>query len=98
MKLACSQVLKMHVYTASGKHVGKVKDISYDIDTGMVIEYLVASLLQKNHIIAREQVVRYEKDRLVVEDRVVDDVEEKKKKMSFSPPDPVGLLEDETPY
>lgn len=95
MKLACSKILKMHVFTASGKHVGKVKDISFDLDTGMVLEYLVTSLLQRTHVIRRERVVRYEEDRMIVEDRVISDIEETKIKMSFTPPDPLGLVEDE---
>lgn len=88
MKLACSQVLKMHVYTTSGKHVGKVKDISFDLDTGLVREYLVSSLLQKTHTIAREQVVRYEEEKLIVEDRVLIDSEEEGTVVPLSPANP----------
>lgn len=75
MKLACSKLLKMHVYTTSGKHVGKIKDISFDLDSGMIKEYLVHSLLQKSYTIAREQVVRYEEDRIIVDDMVSIDEE-----------------------
>lgn len=95
MKLACSKILKMHVYTTSGTHMGKVKDISFDIDTGMVVEYLVNSLLYKTYVIAREQVVRYEEDRIIVEDRVLNDTGEKKVTIPLTPPNPIGLLEDE---
>ncbi len=97
MKLACSHLLKMHVYTASGTHVGKVKDISFDVDTGVVVEYFVSSLLHRSVSIAREQVVRYEEDRIIVEDRVVDEAEKRDTPLSFTSPDTLGFIEDNTP-
>lgn len=95
MKLACSQVLKMHVYTISGKHIGKVKDISFDVDSGLIREYLVSSLLHRTYTIAREQVVRYEEDKMFVEDRVLEEFEKVGIAMPISPPNPLGLVEDE---
>ncbi|HRH23634.1 MAG TPA: PRC-barrel domain-containing protein [Candidatus Magasanikbacteria bacterium] len=95
MKLACSKLLKMHVYTTSGKHVGRVKDISFDLDSGLLREYLVSSLLHRTYTIAREQVVRYEEDKMFVEDRVLEEFEKSGITMPIQPPNPVGLVEDE---
>ncbi|MBP9732691.1 MAG: PRC-barrel domain-containing protein [Candidatus Magasanikbacteria bacterium] len=95
MKLACSKVLKMHVYTTSGKNVGKVKDISFDLDSGLIREYLVSSLLHRTYTIAREQVVRYEEDKMFVEDRVLEEFEKSAISMSINPTNPLGLVEDE---
>ena len=71
MKLSGSQVMKMQVYTASGVRVGRVRDISIDVDTGVVCEYLVKTGFRTACTLARERVVRIESDRLIVEDRVI---------------------------
>lgn len=87
----------MHVYTTSGTHVGRVADFSIDSDSGMVLEYLVRKGFVSTVTIARDRVVRIEEEKLIVEDRVLTDFEEVKKKISLNPPNPVGLMEDETP-
>ena len=70
MKLACSQLLRMRVYTSSGTYVGKVKDVSFDPDLGTISEYLVRKMFSPPVTIAHARVVKFEKDRLIVEDRV----------------------------
>ncbi len=95
MKLACSQVLHMHVYTTSGTHVGKVVDFSIDVETGMLLEYSVKhGLLSSPITIARERIVRIEEDKLIVEDRVWTEEQEKKLKIPFGAPDPVSMREE----
>lgn len=84
----------MHVYTTSGVHVGKVVDFSIDVDTGVVIEYVVKHRLLSTIIIARERVIKIEEDKMIVEDRVLADVEEQKIKISLNPSDAVSLIED----
>ncbi len=94
MKLASSQVLKMHVYTTSGTHVGKVVDFSIDVDSGLVLEYLVRRGLVGSIAIDRDRVVRVEEDRLIVEDHVSADIEGATINLPLSSPDIVGLTED----
>lgn len=72
MKLSGSQVMKMQVYTASGVRVGRVRDISIDVDTGVVCEYFIKTGFRTMRTITRERVIRIESDRLIVEDRVIE--------------------------
>lgn len=87
----------MQMYTASGVHVGKVVDLSFDSDTGMVLEYLVRTGLVATTTIARERVLRIEDSKLIVEDRVSDEITEEQKQSTFTPPDPVALAEEQAP-
>lgn len=95
MKLACSQLLNMHVYTTSGVSVGKVLDFSIDIDTGMVVEYAVGAFLRATRTIPHTQVVRYEADRVIVDDQVSATEHHSSLTSSFSSSDPLGVVEDQ---
>lgn len=94
MKLACSQVLKMHVETVSGTHVGKIVDFSIDVDSGVVLEYLVRKGLSSVITVARDRVVKIQNEVMIVEDQAVVSEEEKKISLSFGSSDPLTLAQE----
>jgi len=74
MKLSCVRLLRMRVYTVSGKYLGRVKDVVVDYDTGVVMEYVIRVWLLRTYTISRERVMRIENNRMIVEDRVYDTI------------------------
>lgn len=90
--------MKMSVYTASGAHVGRVSDFSIDVDSGILLEYAVKTGFRSSITIAREQVVRIENDRLIVEDRVFDkDSAAAVRPPILAPNTSIQVTQDETP-
>jgi sporulation protein YlmC with PRC-barrel domain len=77
MRITLKQLKKMNVETISGKKLGKVSDVVLQTDGQVVEQYEVKTFLLpgKTLLIGRSQIVRFEKERLIVDDEV--DVAEK---------------------
>lgn len=84
----------MHVQTVSGIHVGKIIDFSIDIDSGVVLEYLVRKGLSSVITITRERVVKIQDDIMIVEDQVMAHEEGRTLSIPFGSPDPLTLAQE----
>ena len=72
MYLNLKTILKLPVYTESGTHLGRVRDVELDVEAHHVRHYLVAAgLLSKDdYIITPAQVKAITTQKMIVEDSV----------------------------
>lgn len=70
MRLTLKQLKKMTVETISGTLLGKVQDVIFDTEGQNIIQYIVKSgtLTTEEHLISRDQVVRFEEKKVIVYD------------------------------
>ncbi|MEK7084489.1 MAG: PRC-barrel domain-containing protein [Patescibacteria group bacterium] len=73
MRLTLTQLKHLSVETVSGVKLGRVHDVVFEIDGQLVAQYLVRRPLLGGALyrISRDQVVRFEEHRLIVDDGVV---------------------------
>lgn len=73
MRLTFKQLKKMSVETISGTPLGKVQDIIFDIEGQNIIQYIVKSgtITTEEHLISRDQVIRFEEKKMIVYDTAV---------------------------
>lgn len=89
-------LLKLRVHTQSGLHLGRLVGFDYDDASQMILRYkvrpkgLASRIVKTPLIIGREQVLRVEEDRMVVEDNV-------EREMEAEAARAIGLVETETP-
>jgi len=87
-------LLKLRVYTKSGTHLGRLTGFEYDNGSQMIMRYkvrpkgLTARILKTPLLISREQVIRVEDERMVVEDNVEREMEAETARI-------IGLVETE---
>jgi len=72
MRLTLKQLRALHVETVSGASLGHVHELTLEIDGQLVLQYLVKSSLfgNKEYLIGRDQVVRFEEKKMIVDDAV----------------------------
>ncbi len=72
MRIDFKQLKQLSVETLSGEKLGHVNDIILDIDGQLVAQYHVKSsiLSTKEYLVSRDQVVRFEEKRMIVDDTV----------------------------
>jgi len=86
-------LLKLPVFTKSGTRLGKVAGFDFDVETHGILRYrvrpkgLAASVLKHPMMIAREQVLSIDAERMVVDDNVAKEMELAKAKA-------IGLVGD----
>ncbi|OGH71706.1 MAG: hypothetical protein A2921_02905 [Candidatus Magasanikbacteria bacterium RIFCSPLOWO2_01_FULL_43_20b] len=73
MRITYKQLKKLPVETKSGKYLGRLRDIVFEIDEQIVVQYGVSpSLLSgKKYLISREQVLNISAEKVVVDDSVM---------------------------
>ena len=76
MKISSSDLIRLPVYTQSGKALGKVDSFDFDIDTNSVTHFhvstgLIKGLWHQKLVIAQSQVISISKEKMIVEDNVV---------------------------
>lgn len=77
MRIAYSQLKKLPAVTVSGTHLGSVSDALFDTESGMLVQiHVKRSLFSKPLVIARSQIVRFEEEKVVVDDAIERDVDE----------------------
>jgi sporulation protein YlmC with PRC-barrel domain len=98
MRITFKQLKKLAVETLSGTAIGHVNDVVIDIDGQHIIQYQVKHSLfgGKEYLISRDQVVRFEEQKMVVYDTALPKELGKFKKESITPmrPEAVALRED----
>lgn len=72
MRLSLKQLKSLSVETVSGVALGHVHDVVLQTDGQLVAQYIVkSSMIRGNeYVVSRDQVVRFEEKRLVVDDTV----------------------------
>lgn len=84
MRFTFKQLKKFSVDTVSGTHLGKVQDVVLDSEGQLVLQYVVNSALigGQEYLISRDSVVRFEENKLIVDDGIV---KVQKEPVSLSP-------------
>ncbi|MFA5076277.1 MAG: PRC-barrel domain-containing protein [Patescibacteria group bacterium] len=83
MLIEGKKLIKLSVYTKSGKLLGRVDNLEIDIDEQLIINYCVKSQsVIKNFftdtlLIHRSQIVSITADKITVDDSVLDSIKEK---------------------
>jgi len=74
MRMDLKQLKSLSVETVSGKKLGHVFDLVFEIDGQLVVQYLVRThaLGGRVYMIGRDQIVRFSAKKILVEDRVFD--------------------------
>ena len=73
MRMTLKQLKQLDAETASGTELGHVHDVVFEIDGQMVAQYIVkmSKWSAKSYTISRDQVVRFEEYKMIVDDSVV---------------------------
>lgn len=72
MRILHSALKKLRVETVLGIYLGRVRDIEFDTESHLVVRYIVKKWANsQEYLIHRNQIVRIEEKRMVVEDAVV---------------------------
>ena len=76
MRLSFKKIKQLQVETASGIKLGRVSDIILDTEGQLVAQYVVkhSIISDKTYLISREQIVRFEDKKIIVDDNVSRDV------------------------
>ena len=72
MRINWKQLKNLVVETASGVELGHIFDVVFEIEGQLVAQYMVRSSIfsSKKYIISRDQIVRFEEEKMVVDDDV----------------------------
>lgn len=82
MRMTLKQLKKCDVETLSGTNLGKVIDIVFDTEGQHIVQYKVkSSMIGGEHLISRDQVVRFEEEKMVVYDTAIPKKEVDKAKL-----------------
>ncbi|HYE59756.1 MAG TPA: PRC-barrel domain-containing protein [Candidatus Kapabacteria bacterium] len=70
MLIQLKQLQHLSVETVSGTKLGKIHDIVFELDGQLIAQYMVKSsvIARDMYVISRDQVVRFEQDKLIVDD------------------------------
>ena len=96
MRLSLRQLKKMTVKTMSDTVLGHVVDVLFDIEGQMIVQYQVKNkFYEKEYLIHRDQIFKFEDDVMRVYDTAVPQ-EKKKKERAGLPihPEPVAMREE----
>lgn len=72
MRLSFKKIKQASVETVSGVKLGHVSDIIFEIDGQLIVQYIVkhSMLISKEYTISRDQIVRFEDKKIIVDDNV----------------------------
>lgn len=93
MRLSLKQLKQLDVETISGDKLGHVFDLILEVNGQMVAQYIVKSsiLSSKEYLVNRDQVIRFEEDKMIVEDGTAKGTPQERKKKSKPMPNPVAM-------
>lgn len=84
MRFLASTIKGLPVVTQSGKKLGKVVDLEFDINSWSLINIRAHSFAKEQLIIAASQIIKIETDKVTVEDGVLTESDAVKLKVSVS--------------
>ncbi|MFA6427868.1 MAG: PRC-barrel domain-containing protein [Candidatus Magasanikbacteria bacterium] len=97
MRLSYKQLKELSVETVSGKKLGHVNDVIFEIEGQLVAQYVVKPSMISNAklLVNRTQVVKFEKEKLIVDDSVGSETEKaKEEQQPASSPEPIAMREE----
>lgn len=93
MRLSFKKIKQSSVETASGIKLGRVSDIILEIEGQLVAQYVVkhSIISGKTFLVSRDQIVRFEDKKIIVDDNVEKiEIEKVKEKTSINP-EPISM-------
>lgn len=96
MRLTLKQLKSLQVQTQSGTTLGHVSDVVFETSGQMVAQYVVKSSMigGTECLVNRDQVVRFEEKKMIVDDAVAKKEEKKESKKTIHiTPKPVAMRE-----
>ncbi len=95
MQTSFSEIKKKIVETKSGTKLGKVYDILIDTQDNFITHYEVKTKLLggENLLISRDQIIRHEQDKIIVDDNVKQENVQKIEQKVDMNPEPVAMSE-----
>ncbi len=96
MRLTLKQIKKMNVETVSHTRLGSVADIILDAETHAIVQYCVTSGIISGHeyLIHPSQVVRFEQNKMIVDDAALHDDEHSANDAHLRSPLPEAVLQE----
>ena len=93
MRLSLKKLKQLDVETVSGSKLGHVSDVIFETSGQMVVQYIVKSSILSNreYTISRDQVLRFEEDKMIVEDGIVKDELKEEKNKNKPMPNPIAM-------
>jgi sporulation protein YlmC with PRC-barrel domain len=95
MRLSLKQLKKYSFETLSGTKLGKAFDLIFDIDSQSIVQYIVkpSMISSDEYLINRDQVIKFEKEKIIVDDNVSAEKSEAKsqKNQKNRSPEPVAM-------
>lgn len=85
MRITFKQLKKLKVETMSGVELGHVIDVVIEGDSQTIVQYEVRKHIKATFLISRDQVARFEKEKMLVYDTAIP--KEQKKKIASVVPD-----------
>jgi len=98
MRMILKQLKSLDVETKSGERLGNVCDVVLETDGQLIVQYFVKPSIfsGKEYLVSRDQVVRFEEGKMVVDDGVgLEKDNDVKEKRVASSPEPVVMREAE---
>ncbi len=97
MRFSLKQLQRARVETISGTFLGHVSDVIFDTEGQTILQYAVKSIrwVGTTLLIGREQIIRFETNRLLVDDSVANEQQKpvvNKTKRGIAP-EPVAMME-----
>ena len=98
MRMTLVQLKRLSIETVSGIVLGRVQDIVCELDGQLIVQYLVASSRWSRRVytISRDQVVRFEPKKMIVDDNTVRAADAEKRRAQVAEPEPVAMREEES--
>ena len=97
MRLTLKQLKGLPVETVSGRSLGHVHDLVFEINGQLIAQYLIKPTMisQKAYLVSRDQIVRFEDKKITVDDtvRLVETDGGTKNKLDIAP-EPVAMREE----
>ena len=95
MRYSFRDLKKWSVETESGEKLGCVHNVIIETEGQLIAQYIVKTSLLGGDVytISRDQIVRFEKGKMIVDDAVKEDKEESDMGSPVSDPEPVAMRE-----
>jgi sporulation protein YlmC with PRC-barrel domain len=96
MRISWKQLKVYRVETVSGRPLGRVRDIVFDTEGQLIAQYIVSKSFFAAQIyqIGRDQVVRFEDKKIIVDDAVVREGISMREKRSLPSVEPALMREE----
>lgn len=85
MLIKCKQLIGLPVFTKSGTHLGKIKELDFDSDSLQVVKIHARHPFGKELIIDRTQIIEITLEKAIVDDLLIKNIEKVKNNIIKTP-------------